>query len=286
MQVYEVSDVPNNQEISSYVLKDIKSQFAKSLQGFTFYEFTLEELGLPTHDHLLKQTQKLEKLVGLQGWKVRGKQCPDYKGMSLTYNEDFNEPDTSVYHQTLGMLKMKHSYSKSVGGGDVVNKKNGYYDTYGFRHIHDCVYDLYKPLFDKINGPISRGRISYFYPHLRDPYDDRGWHIDEDPTKLCRINIPLQTNSNHIIRMKGDDGYGNSFEMEKHFEVGKAYIWNTKIPHEVTFMEKTSDMAPRIHMVMGFLPWLNYNKDMDCFWHSDNYGKTMHDIISNRLFIK
>ena len=78
--------------------------------------------------------------------------------------------------------------------------------------------------------------------------------------------------------MKGDDGYGNSFEMEKHFEVGKAYIWNTKIPHEVTFMEKTSDMTPRIHMVIGFLPWLNYNKDMDCFWHSDNYGKQMKDI--------
>ena len=59
MQVYEVSDVPNNQEISSYVLKDIKSQFAKSLEGFTFYEFTLEELGLPSHDYLLKQTKKL-----------------------------------------------------------------------------------------------------------------------------------------------------------------------------------------------------------------------------------
>ena len=286
MQVYEVSTVPNSQEISSYVLKDIKSQFAKSLEGFTFYEFTLKELGLPSHDYLLKQTKKLENLVGLQGWKVRGKECKDYKGISLTYNEDFNESDTSVYHQTLGMFKMQNSYSKNVGGGDVVNKKNSYYDTYGFRHIHDCVYDLYKSLFDKINGPISRGRISYFYPHLRDPYDDRGWHIDEDPTKLCRINIPLQTNSNHIIRMKGDDGYGNSFEMEKHFEVGKAYIWNTKIPHEVTFMEKTSDMTPRIHMVIGFLPWLNYNKDMDCFWHSDNYGKQMKDIITNKLFIR
>jgi len=286
MFMYKVSDIPNDIELSSYIFNPLDYKFSNALKGFTFYEFSLEELGLPNHEFLLNQTKKFENKVGLQGWKVRGKECKDYKGLSLTYNKDFYNQSSSKYHQTLGMFEMQDSYSKSVGGTHIKNKKNSYYDTLGFRHVDNIVYDLYKSLFDKINGPISRGRISYFYPHLREPYDNRGWHTDEPPPVLCRINIPLQTNSNHVIRMKGDDGFGNSFEMEKHFELGKAYIWNTKIPHEVTFKEKTTDPTPRIHMVLGFLPWLDYDKENDTFYHSDNFGKSMHEIITKKLFIK
>ena len=286
MFMYKVSEIPSNKELSNYIFDPIEKMFSDALKDFTFYEFDLQELGLPSHEYLLEQTKKYEEKAGLQGWRVRGKECEDYKGLSLTYNKDFYNPNASIYHQTLGMFEMKDSYGKAVGGTHIENKKNSYYDTLGFRYIDDFVYNLYKDLFDKINGPISRGRISYFYPHLRDPYDNRGWHTDEPPLVLCRINIPLQTNSNHVIRMKGEDGFGNSFELEKHFELGKAYIWNTKIPHEVTFKEKTTDPTPRIHMVLGFLPWLDYDKDTDTFYNSENFGKSMHEIITKKLFIK
>ena len=41
--------------------------------------------------------------------------------------------------------------------------------------------------------------------------------------------------------------------MEKHLEVGKAYIWNTRLPHRV--IDKSGAKNERLHIVAAFIPW-------------------------------
>ena len=115
--------------------------------------------------------------------------------------------------------------------------------------------------------------------------NDLGWHVDEPPYHLFRINIPLETSEEYILEIKGSDDFGNTLDLSKHLKVGKAYIWNTRIPHRVCTNKICQNPKDRIHMVLGFSPWFNYIETEDAFVKSKLYGLTMDEIISKKLFV-
>ena len=266
----------------------IKDNAKHILEDFTFYEFTLKELGLPSADVILKGVKAIEEKVGLEGWKINGGENKGiYEGFSLTYNKDYFDKDVSIYHQTWGHKLQKQIFSGRVDLGKHNNQKNNYYDTFGFRNMHDIIYDNFKELIDRLNMPMLRSRVAYLWHH-NDIYDNflDNWHVDEPSFEMLRVNIPLQTRPEFQIRIKGSDWHGNTYEMEKHLEIGKAYIWNTNIPHAYGSVHGAPEDFERIHLVLGLSTYFDYNKQKDCFIKNKNYGMRMKDIVSQKLFVK
>ena len=284
--IYNVSDVNDTQDIIGYLNnKGVFSEelVSTSLRNFLFFEFTLTELGLPSADKLLENTIAIKDQVGLQGWISNGKSSSTYQGFSLTYNPDFCDSSRSIYHQTWGSPLLKQSFGRIQGLGDHSIIRNTYYDTYAFRKRLSIVENHLGDLFSHFSCPLLRSRAA-FLKSSNFLNKKEGWHVDEPSTHMLRINIPLQTSEEHILEIDGDDGYGNSLVLTKHLEVGKAYIWNTRIPHRVTTTKFST--FERIHLVLGFGTWVDYNTDNDTFFKSNLHGVPLKTIVEEKMFLK
>jgi len=258
----------------------------QSLSKLTFYEFTLNELGFPSADKILKGVKNIENKIGLQGWKTENYEQKKYRGFSLVYNPNFFDNKTSTYHQTWGHQLMTQTYSGWVNLGNHKQIKNTYYDTYAFRYIHNLIYENLKDVIDNLAMPLLRSRCAYLLPNEESDPFKRGWHVDEPPTEMMRLNIPLQTCKGHELHIEGDDRFGNSYSTKKYLEVGKVYLWNTNIPHTVGAHKGTNPNLDRIHLVLGMSTYFDYDKKKDCFKKNKFFGKNIHDIIVNKLFVK
>lgn len=273
------------------ISKDIENEnftadVDSALKDFTFYEFTLEELGLPNASELLDNLTQIRKQVGIAYWKTSRSFTSTYYGFSLTYNPDFYKPEVSIYHQTFGSNMINQSFSRNSEEDALVNGKNTYYDTYGFRKVPPIVDNHLGYFFKKFSMPLLRSRAAYSSQQKVTPMET-SFHKDELPFNMLRINIPLQTREEHVLSIVGEDEYGNNYEMlNKHLEVGKAYIWNTRIPHGVHLTKDINESFERIHLVLGFSPWIDYNPEEDSFTKSKLWGKDLKSIVTNKLFIK
>ena len=69
-------------------------------------------------------------------------------------------------------------------------------------------------------------------------------------------------------------------------EVGKVYLWNTRLPHRPTIVKKVESLQPRINIVLGISPWLNYDKENDSFSKNEYFGKPVNEIVKEKLFVK
>ena len=258
-----------------------------SVKDMGFYEFSLEELNLPSSEQLLKSVLEIKDEVGIQGWKSNGVENEKYKGFSITYNPDSIEENRDLYHQTLGSYKLSQNFGRKDGQGQLQNGKNTYYDSFAFRKIPPIVNNNLNYLFDRFRLSILRSRVSWFFGEGLGEQKTNNWHIDEQPTFLMRINIPLQTSEEHVIDIVGEDEFGNKLNIvNKHLEVGKVYIWNTRIPHRITLKRVCNNPNPRIHVVLGFSPWFDYDEDTDSFIQNTLWGKSLDNIVKNKLFLK
>lgn len=273
------------EELSDRFFVDINP--ADFLKSFTFYEFTLEELGLPNYQELLSAVKEIESKVGLVGWRRSDGESKFYKGFSLTYNPEYTDLDTSIYHQTWGSPLLKQNFGRNVDLGFHTNTKNNYYDTYGFRSRPPLIEQYLGKFLDRFRFSVLRSRIAYHFMHGVTPKNDTGWHVDEFPYQLLRINIPLQTSHEYILDIEGRDEFGNSLSIKnKHLETGKVYLWNTRIPHRVAIKEKCQTKQPRIHMVLGVSPYFIYDTIKDSYSKSTFFGHSIDNLVRNRLFVK
>lgn len=256
------------------------------LKNFTFYEFTLKECNLPSAEELLENVKKVADTVKLQSWKMKNKSLDNYKGFSLTYNPEFHDQKESIYHQTYGSNFITQNFSRKNEPNLIFEKKNTYYDTYGFRHIPPVVEKYLGNFINKFSMPLLRSRVSYF--NQTSFFNiEKHFHKDEYPYNLVRVNIPLQTRKEHVLSIKGEDEHGNKLTiLNKHLEIGKMYIWNTRIPHAIHLLTHIPDPFERIHLVLGFSPWYHYNKNDDSFTKSPLWGLNLDTIVNNKLFLK
>jgi len=265
----------------------VNQEPGKFLEDFTFYEFSLEELSLPDHLEILDSVQKISSEVGLVGWRKEQGESKFYRGFSLTYNPDFFDQEASIYHQTWGSSLLKQSFGRNIDLGLHGTTKNNYYDTYGFRSFPPLVRLNLGKFLDLFRFSILRSRVAYYYMHGVSPKDTSGWHVDEYPYQLLRINIPLQTSEEYILDIEGVDEFGNSLSIKnKHLETGKVYIWNTRIPHRVGINKKCLTKQPRIHLVLGVSPYFDYDTDNDRFVKNQYFGRNLNDLIKEKSFVK
>ena len=220
-----------------------------------FLEFSLEELGFPSADFLLNKTFNIvDEIGGIQGWSRHDGVSTKYKGFSLCYNPDGDEHIKSPY-ASLGHPELNWSHSRSTNPNPPWKEsKNTYYDTYGFNTIHPIVKKHYAKFFECVNLMPTRSRVMWAYPN-----HTQRWHVDEVLLSAIRFNIPLVTEPSYVLEIDGEDDHGNSLTLTKHLEVGKVYMWNTKIKHRIT--ELGGAKKPRIHIVAAFIPWFEKSGD-------------------------
>jgi hypothetical protein len=292
MSIYKISDLKNE------ILYELHHNDAfegidldAAIRGVDFHSFTLEELGLPPASEILAAVKKIEPIAGLQGWKTVNYTKENYRGFSLTYNPDFYPPNISIYHQSCGSEILMEELTQNITPDKIDNLdrtsvKNTYYDSYGFRRIPDPIKENLGFLFDRFSMPLLRSRVVFQFGYHRLPEKRSGWHVDEQPYDIFRLNIPLQTTDEYTLDIKGDDGRGNSMELLDYaMEVGKVYTWNTRIPHRVGLSKFCQTQEPRITMVLGFSPWFGYDQDQDSFFRNHLWGVPMKDIIEQKLFV-
>jgi len=266
-----LEEVENAFQISKYYNTKIEKQF---------FEFNLSDFGLPTAEELLVSTLEIEKELGhLQGWRSNNKASEIYKGFSLTYNPNLGiDP-----YATLGDPKLTQNFSRAEGLGNISVLKNSYHDTYRFSKVHPLVLEHYSSLLSKLNCQLTRSRVSYIFP-INDGIHGFNFHLDEFTFQNLRINIPLQSDPSYVLEINGSDENGNALVHEQHLEVGKCYVWNTRIPHRVYAKEKPTSQLPRIHIVLGVMPWINVVGEE--FSKNEFFGIQPFDLLKRGLLFK
>jgi hypothetical protein len=190
-----------------------------------------------------------------------------YGGFSLTYNPD-HQDGLDPHVSSIGTPKNARSefFWNATDSHEVL--KNSYFDTYGFRALTPAATRGYLgELISEFKLPLIRSRVGII-PGENIDFENKvyqeshGWHRDEPVFENLRINIPIQTDENYVFQMEGDEPY--------HLELGKAYTWDTHQAHRVYARAKTTTM--RIHLVLGFSPWFNYDPKTDAWWPNAYFG--------------
>ena len=261
------------------VINDVKKLFDNTdheQKELGWYEFDLAEVGLPSAEEILSGVEKIKDKVGLQGWRTKNFTSERYKGFGITHNPTFFDKDENIYHQVWGSNLCDQYFGKKDGTGDHTQIKDTYYDTFGFRKIDNVISDNLSSLLNKFNFHISRSRVAYLYGYGQEP-NNEGWHVDEPSCQLLRVNIPIQTGNEYVIQWDNKT---------YHLEVGKAYIWNTRKPHRPAYIKKVETKEPRINVVLGLTPWLNYDEKNDKYSKNKYLGKPIKEIVEEKLWLK
>ena len=267
----------NTIDLTGELYEMFTTDLNKQQDDFGWNEFTLEELNLPSTDKILEGVKKIESEIGLFAWRTKDFVLQKYKGFGLTYNPTFFDKNESRYSQVFGSPYVKQYYGLERGAGEHTQLKDTYHDTFGFRKIDETIQKHLGFFLDRFNFHISRSRVAYAFAYGEEPNEDKGWHVDEPTTQLLRVNIPIQTSDEYVIQLNNKT---------YHLELGKAYLWNTRIPHRPTIIKKVVTKEPRINIVMGLTPWLKYDSLTDTYSKNEYFGKPIKEIVKEKLFVK
>ena len=240
-----------------------------------FLEFTLEELGMPSAEELYDGTLKIaDEIGGIRGWRKVDLESEKYRGFSICMNEKGDDYLQSPY-ASLGHPELNWTYSRTNNPNPPWETDiDTYYDTYGLSTVHPIVKKHYDTFLECVDLPPTRSRVMWEYPR-----HEQGWHIDEVLWCAIRFNIPLVTEPSYVLEIDGTDEYDNSLTLTKHLEVGKVYMWNTRIKHRVRDMGGAK--KPRVHIVAAFIPWFEKNNND---WKPNKYfGIQPLDMIKSKM---
>jgi hypothetical protein len=220
-------------------------------------------------DDLSKTTLNALDKFGFLGWRSDDGDGREYGGLSLAYNPEYTE-DCDPNQQTLGTIK---NNGNEFFYGQIQKFKtirNSYFDTLAFRHYPPCVTETgLKDFFDSFKSSSVRARLAvinaqYVTEEARPKF---GWHKDETVFENLRINIPIKTDETFMFQLLN--------QTPEHLHYGNMYSWDTYLPHRV--FPNTDEVRNRIHLVLGFCPWFDYNVEEDSWTSNEFYGE-MHPI--------
>lgn len=222
---------------------------------------------------LVKDTLSALEMFGIKGWQTTLGQSRAYGGLSMVYNPDLI--DTLDPNQnTLGTsvnAPDQFYYSNTENFRSI---RNTYFDSYGFRKLSPCIADTnLKNFIEGFSLSPTRSRIAVLDAEYYDKVGEEFlWHKDETIFENLRINIPIKTDESFLFQLEN--------KMPMHLSVGKLYTWDTNLPHRVYSTKKTE--FKRIHLVLGFSPWVDYDSDDDSFSTNQFFGKVHpFDILLN-----
>ena len=265
-----VASVPQSETIFGYMRGNTAYDTAmrrvrSRLQERSKLEFDMVDVDI---ERLRNDVLEIVNSHGFTGWRHKDGESKTYGGFSLTYNPD-HQDGLDPHVSTLGTPKNASSefFWNATQKHEIL--KHSYFDTYGFRARTPASRSGYLGEFiDSFSRSMIRSRVGIIPGENVNPndpvYQEReGWHRDEPVFENIRINIPLQTDENFVFQMEDEEPY--------HLEVGKAYTWDTHRSHRVFARGHTKSM--RIHLVLGFSPWFDYDAQADAWVPNQFFGK-------------
>lgn len=260
-----IDEVPKEFTIWQWIIKttDIKEKMSSVILPLNYNKVFVLNHNIDIKK-LHTNTIALIKKFGNRGWKNQQGEDPVYRGLSLTCNPDY-EDESDDNSQTLGTYRNKKNEYFYNQTHNFIGLKNTYYDTYGFRELSPCGKSNFLNYFLKgFQRTLIRSRIAILDPTNEDlqSFDDWGWHRDETVFENIRINIPIETDETYFFQIFG--------QPKLHLQFGNIYSWDTNIPHRV-FPSAISNKQ-RIHLVLGFSPWFDYDSNNRCWVSNDYYG--------------
>lgn len=268
---FNLKDIPNNYSIWGWIKEnsDVEERFKSlncsvdSSKLLTLkHEFDINEIREAC-------TEAIDKF-GFNAWQNTLGDGKSYGGLSLVYNPDYVDETININAHTLGTKQNtpdQFFYGRTENFDTV---RNTYFDSYSFRFYSPCVTEtkLYNFLKDFKRSPI-RSRLATIQSEYV-PESQRakfGWHRDEPIYENLRVNIPITTDDTYMFQMEN--------QSPVHLDIGNMYSLDTHLPHRV--FPTTSERKTRTHVVLGFSPWFDYNKEDDSFVSNEFYGK-MHPL--------
>jgi hypothetical protein len=201
---------------------------------------------------------------GHYGWKTSAGDDTSYGGFSITYNPQLQYKDQPIHQHTLGtaLNAPDQFYNGSIQNHEFL--KNSYFDGMSFNELTPAAQIGYMGEFLRgmnENVTVTRSRlgiVSGKHANPKTPY-----HMDSEVFELTRLNIPISGDNNFHFNFDGLDPYV--------LNVGSAYTWQTEVPHRV-YCHRESPID-RANMVIGWSPWLTYNREERYWYVNDFFGK-------------
>lgn len=265
MKKFYIKDCPEDKSLFQWISSEVDFETAK--KDVPFKKCFEEIIELPHRLNL--EEIKIDTLTtldkfGIKGWQTTRGESSTYGGLSIVYNPDLIE-SVDPNQQTLGTAintPKEFFYGKMER---FCSPRNTYFDSYGFRKLSPSIENsnLKKFILDFKLSP-TRSRIAVLNGlNYNKVGEDFLWHKDEEIFENLRINIPIDTNEHFMFQLEEDKPI--------HLSYGKCYTWDTHRAHRV-YMTQTTEKK-RIHLVLGFSPWINYNEEDDSFEINEFFGK-------------
>lgn len=198
-------------------------------------------------------------LYGEHGWKSSEGESAGYTGFSLVYNPN-HQDGLDQHSSTLGTPKNSNKEFFWNATKNHTLLKDSYFDTYGFTTLTQASqYGAFGEFLKRCKSTVVRSRLS-----IINGQGACGWHRDEPIFENLRINIPITTAPQYLFQIEN--------QAPLHLNVGCGYSWDTNIPHRV-FSNSTLNSGRRIHIVLGFSPWWDYNPEDHSWVQNEYYGK-------------
>jgi len=269
MNKFFVKDCPENISIFEWISKTARYQEAiDDIENQNNFDDLVDIPHSLNINDITTMTKQVIDEFGVKGWQTTKGESKSYGGLSLVYNPDLSD-DIDPNQNTLGTRKNNPAQFFYDSTEKFNSVRNTYFDSYGFRKLSPCVStSSLNDFISDFDLSLTRSRIAVLDASYYDKTgEDFLWHRDETVFENVRINIPIETDENFMFQIENKSSI--------HLRVGKIYTWNTNIPHRVYSTMKTN--TKRIHIVLGFSPWVDYHEDEDAFIINEFFGK-MHPI--------
>ena len=267
---FRVQSTPSSETIFHYLART--TTYGSAVRQVSSALMTQSKLELKLVDvdvaALLASVLDIVRTRGFSGWRHKDGESERYGGFSLTYNPD-HQDGLDPHVSTIGTPKNAPNEFFWNTTGAHQTPKHSYFDTYGFRARTPASREgALGDFLDTFRRSMVRSRVGIIVGKNIDPTDqtyrdNAGWHRDELVFENVRVNIPLQTDENFVFQMENEKPY--------HLDVGKAYTWDTNRPHRVFAIGPSS--TTRIHLVLGFSPWFDYDAATDMWVQNEFFGR-------------
>ena len=264
-----LDEIPHNHAVDRYIM-DVTGSKEKWLAVKHSLVKNKAKLKILDYNHEARSADTLEAIqrFGFHGWTNKSILQPNiskYGGLSFVYNpKHLDEMDKNS--STLGTSRNTIDQFYDYNTTNTPNLKNSYLDTYSFTENTDLRnFGYIKDFLDsRSKRTLIRSRLGVIKagnPNFK--FNEYAWHRDEQICVNIRINIPIVTELDYLFQLRDEEPY--------HLETGYAYTWDTTHPHRVYhFAETTKD---RIHFVLGYSPWFDFDKENQCWIKNEFWGK-------------